>query len=159
MLLYHGSYIEVEEPKIVTSDIGRDFGFAFYLTPIKEQAERWARKKAKENKQTSGVVSIFDWNENAGALKCKEFKDQNEDWLNLVIECRKNIKYVHGYDIVQGKIADDAVGETINFVIKGFMRKEDALEKLKYQKINYQIAFCSEKSLKTLTFKESYEVK
>ena len=158
MLLYHGSYIEVKQPKIITSEFGRDFGFAFYLTPIKEQAERWARKKAKENKQTSGVVSIFEWNENTNLLKCKEFKDQDEEWLELVIECRKNIKYVHGYDIVQGKIADDAVGETINFVIKGFMRKEDALERLKYQKINYQIAFCTDQSIKTLTFKESYEV-
>ena len=159
MLLYHGSYVEVKEPKIITSEFGRDFGFAFYLTPIKEQAERWARKKAKENKQTSGVVSIFDWDENVESLNCKEFKDQDDEWLDFVIACRKDIKYVHEYDIVQGKIADDAVGETINFVIKGFMRKEDALQRLKYQKINYQIAFCSEKSLKNLTFKNSYEVK
>ena len=43
MILYHGSYTEVKEPKIITSDKGRDFGFAFYLTPIKEQAERMAK--------------------------------------------------------------------------------------------------------------------
>ena len=159
MLLYHGSYIEVKEPKIITSEFGRDFGFAFYLTPIKEQAERWAKRKAKENKIESGVVSIFEWNENTKYLNCKEFKNEDKEWLDLVIECRKDINYRHGYDIVQGKIADDTVGETVNFVIKGFMRKEDALKRLKYQKINYQIAFCTEKSLKTLTFKESYEVK
>ena len=159
MLLYHGSHIEIKEPKIITSDAGRDFGFAFYLTPLKKQAERWAKKKAKINKKDSGVVSVFDWDENATSLCFKEFKNQDEEWLDLVIKCRSNIHYKHKYDIVQGKIADDTVGETILFVINGFMRKEDALERLKYQKINLQIAFCSEQSLKTLKFKERYEVK
>lgn len=159
MLLYHGSFMEVKKPKIIISDVGRDFGFAFYLTPIKEQAERWAKKKAKLNNVSNGVVSVFDWNEDIESLIFKEFKDQDNEWLDLVIECRRNINYQHGYDIVSGKIADDTIGETILFVIKGFMRKEDALERLKYQKVNLQIAFCTEQALKTLTFVESYEVK
>lgn len=151
--------MEVKKPKIIISDVGRDFGFAFYLTPIKEQAERWAKKKAKLNNVSNGVVSVFDWNEDIESLIFKEFKDQDNEWLDLVIECRRNINYQHGYDIVSGKIADDTIGETILFVIKGFMRKEDALERLKYQKVNLQIAFCTEQALKTLTFVESYEVK
>ena len=159
MILYHGSFMEVKKPKIIISDVGRDFGFAFYLTPIKEQAERWAKKKAKLNNVSNGVVSVFDWNEDIESLIFKEFKDQDNEWLDLVIECRRNINYQHGYDIVSGKIADDTIGETILFVIKGFMRKEDALERLKYQKVNLQIAFCTEQALKTLTFVESYEVK
>lgn len=159
MLLYHGSFMEVKKPKIIISDVGRDFGFAFYLTPIKEQAERWAKKKAKLNNVSNGVVSVFDWNEDIESLIFKEFKDQDNEWLDLVIECRRNINYQHGYDIVSGKIADDTIGETILFVIKGFMRKEDALGRLKYQKVNLQIAFCTEQALKTLTFVEGYEVK
>ena len=47
MTLYHGSSVEVKDPKIITSEIGRDFGFAFYLTPIKDQAERMAKRKQK----------------------------------------------------------------------------------------------------------------
>ena len=159
MLLYHGSYIEIKEPKIVTSDIGRDFGFAFYLTPIKEQAERWAKKKAKLNKTNCGVVSVFDWNENVDSLYYKNLNNRDEEWLDLIIKCRSDLNYQHGYDIVEGKIADDTVGETVLFVINGVMRKEDALKRLKYQKINLQIAFCTEKALKTLTFIKSYEVK
>ena len=159
MLLYHGSYIEIKEPKIVTSDIGRDFGFAFYLTPIKEQAERWAKKKAKLNKTNCGVVSVFDWNENVDSLYYKNLNNRDEEWLDLIIKCRSDLNYQHGYDIVEGKIADDTVGETVLFVINGVMRKEDALKRLKYQKINLQIAFCTEKALNTLTFIKSYEVK
>ena len=77
----------------------------------------------------------------------------------MIIECRTNLEFKHEFDIVEGKIADDAVGETILFVIDGVMRKEDALNKLKFQKINSQIAFCSEDSLKSIKFLESYEVK
>ena len=43
MILYHGSDVEVKDPKIIKSEKGRDFGCAFYLTPIKEQAERMAK--------------------------------------------------------------------------------------------------------------------
>jgi hypothetical protein len=38
------------------------------------------------------------------------------------------------------------------------MRKEDAVERLKFEKINNQIAFCSERSLSELTFIDSYQV-
>ncbi len=77
----------------------------------------------------------------------------------MIIKCRTNPSYKHDYDIVEGKIADDVVGETILFVIDGIIKKEDALERLKFQKINSQIAFCNDKSLKLLKFKECYEVK
>lgn len=46
MILYHGSSVVVENPQIIQSELGRDFGFAFYTTDIKEQAVRWAKRKA-----------------------------------------------------------------------------------------------------------------
>ena len=157
MLLYHGSDVEVKEPKIIKSEYGRDFGFAFYLTPIKKQAERWAKRKAA-NKGKNGVVSVFEWDEKLDGLNYKNFTDQDSEWLELIIKCRSDINFSHDYDIVEGKIADDTVGETVNFVIQGFMRKEDALERLKFQKINLQIAFCTSKALSSLNFVNSYEV-
>ena len=48
MILYHGSIVEVSVPQIIASDIGRDFGPAFYTTGIKAQAERWAVRRANE---------------------------------------------------------------------------------------------------------------
>lgn len=36
MRVYHGSTLEISNPKIVINEIGRDFGFAFYTTDIKE---------------------------------------------------------------------------------------------------------------------------
>ncbi len=39
------------------------------------------------------------------------------------------------------------------------IKKEDALERLKFQKINSQVAFCNEESLELLKFVGSFEVK
>ena len=159
MLLYHGSFVEIKNPEIVTSEKGRDFGFAFYLTPIKEQAERMAKRKQRITKCNKAFVSVFEWDENIDDLNYKSFENADMEWLDMIVKCRSNINFVHGYDIVAGKIADDTVGETVLFVVEGVMRKEDAIERLKYQKINAQIAFCTEEALKHLKFVKSYEVK
>ncbi len=159
MILYHGSDAEVKNPKIIKSEKGRDFGCAFYLTPIKEQAERMAKRKQRMNKSSSAIVSVFEFDEKEMVgFKYKLFKNPDLEWLDMIIECRTNPSFNHGYDIVEGKIADDSVGETILFVIDGVIKKEDALERLKFQKINSQIAFCTDKSLELLEFTNSYEV-
>lgn len=111
------------------------------------------------NRSASAIVSIYKRNEEKNNLKYKFFKNPVLEWLDMIIKCRTNPYFKHGYDIVEGKIADDSVGETILFVIDGVIKKEDALERLKFQKINSQIAFCSEEALKFITFIESYEVK
>lgn len=159
MVLYHGSFVEVKSPSIITSEKGKDFGFAFYLTPIKEQAERMAIRKRKQTHSNKAIVSVFEWDEKKDGLNYKCFDNPDLEWLEMIVKCRSDITYKHGFDIVEGKIADDSVGETVLFVIDGIIKKEDAIERLKYQKINSQIAFCSEKSLKGLRFIKNYEVK
>ena len=76
----------------------------------------------------------------------------------MVVACRSRLSYRHGYDLVSGKIANDNVGETVSYVVAGVMPKEMALEQLKFQHINDQIAFCSAKSLQFLKFIEAYEL-
>ena len=159
MILYHGSFVEILEPEIMISEKGRDFGFAFYLTPIKEQAERMAKRKQKITKTNKAIVSVYEWDEEVNDIDYKVFAEPDLEWLEMIIKCRSDLSFKHGFDIVEGKIADDSVGETILFVMEGIMRKEDALERLKYQKINSQIAFCTEKALKHLKYLRCYEVK
>lgn len=160
MILYHGSDVEVRTPIIIKSEKGKDFGCAFYLTPIKEQAERMAKRRQRMNRSASAIVSVFEFNESGKAnMKYKAFENPDLEWLEMIIKCRTNPSFDHGYDIVEGKIADDSVGETILFVIDGIIKEEDAIERLKFQKINSQIAFCTEKSIELLKFMKSYEVK
>ena len=163
MILYHGTTLKIEHSRIIRMEIGRDFGFAFYTTDIREQAERWAVRKAKiENRRrekcADAVVNVYEWDRSLSGLRCKKYEEASMDWLEMILQCRSNPDFTHGYDIVEGKIANDNVGETVSFVMQGIMRKEDAVERLRFEKINNQIAFCTEKSLSTLTFLKSYLV-
>ena len=62
MKLYHGSNVEVREPKIIESDRKLDFGHGFYLTSSYEQAERWAvltcRRRKSETAPTDGLSHV-----------------------------------------------------------------------------------------------------
>lgn len=163
MILYHGSVVEVRQPQVVRSELGRDFGFAFYTTDIQTQAERWAKRKAMIENRKPGmrcmpVVNVYNWDAIAEGIKFLRFEEASLDWLDLVVRCRSEIDFVHGYDIVEGKIANDNVGETVSYVMQGIMRREDAVERLRFEKINNQIAFCTEKALQTLKFEKSYIV-
>ncbi len=165
MILYHGSYTSIETPQIITQEKGRDFGFGFYTTSIKEQAERWAIRTARlrsrqTDKEESAIVNVYNFDEKfTEKLKTKVFPEADMEWLEMVIKCRSDLNFKHGYDIVTGKIANDNVGETVEYVLAGIMRKEDAVERLRFEKINDQICFCSEESLKALVYKENYTVK
>ncbi len=165
MKLYHGSLVPVEEPRILRREQGRDFGFAFYVTDIQEQAERWAlrRKRAAfrlNNLSAQAIVSIYDFDKETAQkeLAVLEFNTDSMDWLELVVACRSIPSFSHENDIVIGKIANDNVGETIAYVIAGVMRKEDALSRLQFQKINSQLAFCTERALHYLKYVSSYIV-
>ena len=157
MILYHGSNVIVEKPRIITSEAGRDFGFGFYTTDIKEQAIRWAKRRARLVQRSFGLytpyISIYEFDETAySVLNCIHYPDPTMDWLDMICNCRSNPNFIHGYDIVTGKIADDNVGETVTYVLQNIMRKEDAVERLKFEKINNQICFNTEKALSYLTF-------
>ena len=165
MKLYHGSTVSVEAPQIIRSAIGRDFGFGFYTTDIKEQAERWAlrrKRTASRNGATDAqaVVSVYEIDIDAARkeLSFKDFPAASMDWLELILSCRSNKDFTHSFDVVTGKIANDSVGETVSYVLAGIMRKEDAIERLKFQQINNQLAFCSEHSLSFLKYVSSYIV-
>ncbi len=165
MILFHGSTVEVVRPQIIVSDIGRDFGPAFYTTGIKTQSERWAVRRARfarkgGREETPAVVSVYEFDEVAALseLKCKRFSGVSMEWLDMVVACRSRLSYRHGYDLMFGKVANDKVGETVSYVVAGVMPKEMAIEQLKFQQINDQIAFCTPESLRFLRFVRSYEL-
>ena len=127
-----------------------------------EQARRWALRRAmlmskKEKRPVSAIVNVYEYTP-CDSLNEMHFEGATMDWLEMVVRCRSQIDYRHGYDIVSGKIANDNVGETVSYVVQGIMRKEDAVDRLKFEKINDQVAFCTERALKQLRFKYSYAV-
>lgn len=164
MIVYHGTTLEISKPEIIRSEIGRDFGFAFYTTDIEEQAIRWAIRKANiENRKKKDfylpIINKYEWEDitSNSLLKIQQYKGASMEWLEMVLKCRGDISFEHDYDIVIGNIANDNVGETVSYVMQGIMRKEDAIERLKFEKINNQIAFCTNKSLGFLDYIGSFQ--
>ncbi len=56
MIVYHGSTIEVNNPDMQHSYRNLDFGKGFYVTTVREQAERWAKRKADLSGDGNGVT-------------------------------------------------------------------------------------------------------
>ena len=163
MILFHGGTQVVEYPAVITGDQGRDFGFAFYATDIREQAERWARRRARYRgrmlgREIKGIVCEYEFDEATVDLSVKWFPEPSLEWIDFVVANRSDVSFRHGFDLVIGKIANDRVGETISYVVQGVMRREDALERLRFQHINNQFAFCTERAIARLRFVRSYEV-
>ena len=145
MTVYHGGYQAVEKPEIRIGRNTKDFGNGFYCTIIKEQAERWARRYSAK------VVSIYDVRFQEG-LSIKEFQNMTEEWLDFIVACRSGKD--HTYDIVIGAMADDQIYNYVSDYIGGAITREQfwALARFKYP--THQIAFCSERALKCLTYRE-----
>jgi len=163
MIVYHGSTVIVDNPQIIKIEYGRDFGRGFYTTDIKEQAIRWAKRRvliALQKKQLeTAIINIYEFNIKAyEALSVAHFTQPSLEWLDLVCRCRSDVNYNHRFDMVTGKIANDNVGETVSYVVRGIMRREDALERLRFEQINNQICFNTERALGYLTFIDSEEI-
>ena len=156
MKVYHGSYAEIKAPDLAHSRKNVDFGRGFYVTPIYEQAEKWSRKFMRKNE--SGVVSLYDFNEQAlSALKTLRFESYSESWLNFILTCRSgNDK--SDYDLEIGGVANDKVFNTVELYFDGLIDKAEALKRLKFEKPNLQLCFRSEKALEFLKFERSVKL-
>ena len=60
MILYHGSDVVVDNPKIIKSNRTLDFGNGFYTTTSKEQACKWASIKKNREQSENGILNIYE---------------------------------------------------------------------------------------------------
>ena len=155
MKLYHGSHIEVKNPKIITSSRIGDFGRGFYTTSNLEQARRWAQIRAIQENQPSGVVTVFDVPDHLFShpeLQIKSFENANDVWLDFVLANRKDVDFDHEFDIVRGPVADDRVYVCLNMLEDGLADRETVIRKLKTYVLADQILFHTAKSLLFLEY-------
>ena len=157
MILYHGSYCPIEKPDLTYSRDKLDFGKGFYLTPYREQAERWCVRFSRTGR--NAVLNIYELPDTllaSSELHIKRFESYSEEWLDFIFACRKGEDIYKQYDIITGGIANDRIFATIDSYFAGYMSKEMALEKLKYEKPNHQICIlCQSVIDQYLIFKEA----
>ena len=149
MEVYHCSFVVVKKPKIKFVKYNKDFSFGFYCTLIEKQAVRWATRFGE------GYVNKYDYEEDA-SLNILSFDNMDEEWLDFIADCRCG--KTHHYDIVEGPVADDIIYTYVQDFLDGKISREAfwALAKFKYP--THQICFNTQKSLKTLSFKEAQKV-
>lgn len=150
MLVFHGSYTEVQHPRIIVGRNTKDFGTGFYCTVIKEQAERWAKRYA------TPVVNIYSLLINE-KLNILEFKEMTDEWLDFMIAYRSGKPHQH--DIVIGAMANDQIYNYVSDYIDGVITREQFWMLAKFKYPTHQINFCTEQALSCLAFYKSEAVR
>ncbi len=178
VILYHGSYCEVQNPDLKQCAKYKDFGRGFYLTTSYKQAENFAKistRKAISNKiaspdQTYGIVSVFRFRHSRELqVKCYPFADK--DWLHCVVGHRKQdmfadvVQELENFDIISGKIANDRTNATITTYMAGVFGKivEESADRicislLLPERLQDQFCFRTNEAIACLTFVESEQI-
>lgn len=159
MILYHGSNVVVEQPRLIEQNRFLDFGYGFYTTTNKEQAENFAQKVIVR-RGGKPIVNVYELDENARTdlLKIKKFSAPDEEWLDFVFAHRTGTYGGNQYDLIIGAVANDDVYRTLQVYSTGLLTKEQALEALKIKKLFNQYVFTTDKALSFLKFIEAKEV-
>jgi len=162
MKLYHGSNVEVKQPKILLAAKTSDFGPAFYMTSSLNQSIQWSRVKTRRRRKGNPVVSIYDFNVSKAQnnLKIKEFPVANEEWLDFVVANRSSNYRGEKFDLVIGPVADDQAITVLDDYMAGLYTKKIAVELLEPQNLVHQYAFLTFKALEYLVYTgvENYEI-
>lgn len=154
MILYHGSYLTIEKPDVLHSRKKLDFGSGFYVTPLREQAEKWVDKYIRFGRD--GIINKYELDDIVWE-KCKilKFDTYSEEWLDFIVSCRIG-KDTQVYDLIMGGIANDRVFNTCELYLKHYIDKNTALDRLRFEKPNYQICIKNQETIdKYLQFEGS----
>lgn len=162
MILYHGSNTNIKEIDLSMCRPFRDFGRGFYLTELKEQAEKMAERIAGIYGGTP-VLNTYEFNEEAfknAGLNIKNFGVQtSKEWANFVknnrnknyedyssLECNLDNKY----DIVIGPVADDKMAVLFRQYENRMISFDYMLKEMTYKKTSNQYSFHTERAIALL---------
>ena len=159
MILYHGSNVAIEHPRLIRHLRTLDFGAGFYLTSDYAQAARWAELTTKRRQVGSPFVSVFDVDDLAyWQLKILSFTAPAVDWLRFISANRRTAVEADDWDVVSGPVADDNTMPVLNLYLQGTYTEEEAIRRLLPQKLKDQYAFKTEQALACLQFAEVKEL-
>ena len=159
MIVYHGAIEEIKSPDVSHSLRNLDFGNGFYVTSVKEQAERWAKRKHILHPGSLCIVNVYEYSELTEQLSVLKFEDALDQWIDFVCACRDGKDDYKGYDIISGKVANDKVYRVLDMYRRGIWDKVRAISEMKIYETYDQIAFTSQEAIqKCLKFISSYEV-
>lgn len=157
MIVFHGSTEIIKKPDTEHSLRPLDFGKGFYVTTVKAQAEKWARRKAAIFGTNKAIVNKYEMSENFSGLNKKTFADDLSEWIDFVCDCRDGKDGYKAFDIILGKVANDKVFRVVDMYHQGIWSKERAIEEMKVYPNYDQRAFITQKAIDQLLTFVSYE--
>ena len=91
MILYHGSNVIVEQPKLIRQNRYLDFGFGFYTTTNRDQAVNFAQKVTDRRKTGAATLNIYSVEEAVAFKECSLLRFDSPDaaWLDFVAEYKE----------------------------------------------------------------------
>lgn len=155
MIVYHGSNVCVEQPRLIQQNRTLDFGYGFYTTTNRNQAVSFAGKVASRRGNGSPCVSVYevpDIEVLESRYNVLIFTEANEDWLDFVFANRNGSYSGEQYDIVFGPVANDTIYRTFIAYEEGILTKEETIARLKVIDLYNQITFATESALKELKY-------
>lgn len=159
MICYHGSSIAVPKPDTLHSEKRLDFGMGFYVTGVREQAIRWAKRKASFSGKAVGTVSIYTLTETK-KLRMLDLTENPDEWIDFVCSCRDGSDIYEQFDVIKGKVADDKVFRVVDMYKRGIWDKERALREIRVYPAYDQIAFVHQKAIDAmLQYQGCFEVR
>ena len=149
MILFHGSNIVVEEPKIIHGERMLDFGSGFYTTANREQAIRWTEQVVRRRDPKDRILSIFEFDYVSAKqdLSIIRFDAPDGEWLDFVCANRSGKEELLQYDIAWGPVANDKVYSVVQFYENGVYDQGEAIKRLKVEELFNQILFHTERAL------------
>ena len=146
MTLYHGSFIAVEHPLANVGGRELDFGPGFYITQLRDQAERWAQRVCIIRAVNTPIISTYTFNpdllpEGAKLLRLEHYDNK---WLDFIVASRKGQQPWSEYDIIEGGVANDQVIDTVEDYYTGRITAEQALGQLQFAKPTHQMCIRSQ---------------
>lgn len=146
MRLYHGSYMSVTAPLTGVGRRDLDFGPGFYVTSLREQAERWARRVCIIRAVETPTLSAYEFDESllpAGVRRLR-LEHYDQEWLDFIVSSRRGEEPWKGYDIIEGGVANDQVIDTVEDYLAGRITAEQAIGQLRFAQLTHQMCISSQ---------------
>ena len=154
LLLYHGSNLSVDKPRLLKQTRGLDFGAGFYLTTKKEQARDFAETIVNRRKSGTPIINIYNFDGDTAnkTLDILNFPEPNADWLEFIRDNRLKSYTGKQYYIITGPVANDRIYPTLLALMSGQFNIEAALVAIKPYKLFDQYCLVTENAFSLLTF-------
>lgn len=162
MLLFHGSNMDIQTIDLAMCRPYKDFGRGFYLTVLKEQAEKMAKRVARIYGGTP-IVNVYEFDEplsGSSGLRILDFGSRtSEEWARFVMNNRsRSYRDYHSrecnldnkYDIVTGPIADDDMAVLFRQYENEMISFDSLIKGMTYRETTNQYSFHTEQAISLL---------